>query len=416
MSLIAAACGSGDDSDTGAAGVGGSEQILMWTHSAGNEEELATINEIIADFNASQDSYEVVQEAFPQGAYNDAITAAAASGDLPCLLDMDGPIVPNWAWAGYVQPLDLPGDLVDPLLPSAKSYWQDELYAVGYWDVTIAMYTRESILDAHDIRVPTLDEPWTGAEFNAALDTLAASGEFEYPLELGTGWSGEWWPYAFSPLLQSFGGDLIDRGTYLSADGALNGPEAVAWGEWFQGLFSNGYADPQGSEGREAFTEGTTAISWNGSWAAPEALETFDDALILPPPDFGNGVISGGASWQWGVSSSCEQAEGAMEYIAFSLDPAYIATFSDRIGLIPASGEAAAMSENYSEGEPLEFFFDYARQVALVRPETPAYAVISSVFEKAANDIMNGASVQGALDQAVVEIDTNIESNDGYGS
>ena len=85
-SLIASACGSGDDSDTGATGDGGSEQILMWTHSAGNEEELATIDEIIADFNASQDSYEFVQDAFPQGAYNDATTAAAASGDLPCLV------------------------------------------------------------------------------------------------------------------------------------------------------------------------------------------------------------------------------------------------------------------------------------------------------------------------------------------
>ena len=41
--------------------------------------------------------------------------------------------------------------------------------------------------------------------------------------------------------------------------------------------------------------------------------------------------------------------------------------------------------------------------------------MISSVFERAAKDIMNGADIQSTLDQAVQEIDTNIESNDGYG-
>ena len=41
--------------------------------------------------------------------------------------------------------------------------------------------------------------------------------------------------------------------------------------------------------------------------------------------------------------------------------------------------------------------------------------MISSVFERTAKDIMNGADVQSTLDNGVQEIDTNIESNDGYG-
>ncbi|WP_281254908.1 hypothetical protein [Serinibacter salmoneus] len=41
--------------------------------------------------------------------------------------------------------------------------------------------------------------------------------------------------------------------------------------------------------------------------------------------------------------------------------------------------------------------------------------MISSSFEKAAKDIMNGADVNDALDGAVTEIDANISSNDGYG-
>src|SRR4029079_8582127 len=91
----------------------GRTKLTMWTHSAGNPAELEVYEQIIDDFNASQDEYEVVHESFPQGAYNDAIVAAAASDDLPCLLDLDGPIMPNWAWAGYLQPLDISTDITD---------------------------------------------------------------------------------------------------------------------------------------------------------------------------------------------------------------------------------------------------------------------------------------------------------------
>lgn len=78
----------------------GSMPISLWTHSAGNEGESEVLTEIIADFNASQDEYEVVWQDFPQDAYNTSVRGAAASNDLPCILDVDGPIMPNWAWPG----------------------------------------------------------------------------------------------------------------------------------------------------------------------------------------------------------------------------------------------------------------------------------------------------------------------------
>jgi len=122
----------------------------MWTHSAGNPAELEVYSKIIDEFNASQDKYTVVEESFPQGAYNDAIVAAAAAGDLPCLLDMDGPIVPNWAWAEYIQPLGLPTSITDNLLPTAVGTYQDEIYAAGYWDAALSIFARKSVLDANE--------------------------------------------------------------------------------------------------------------------------------------------------------------------------------------------------------------------------------------------------------------------------
>jgi len=57
-------------------------------------------------------------QAFPQDSYNTSVTAAAASKSLPCILDVDGPNVPNWAWAGYLAPLDGLDDQISKFLPS----------------------------------------------------------------------------------------------------------------------------------------------------------------------------------------------------------------------------------------------------------------------------------------------------------
>lgn len=78
--------------------------------------------------------------------------------------------------------------------------------------------------------------------------------------------------------------------------------------------------------------------------------------------------------------------------------------------MIPATEEAAALTDKYKQGGQLRMFADYSRKFAMVRPPTPAYPVISSVFEKAAQDIMNGSAVKARLDAAVDEIDANVAS------
>lgn len=401
----------------GAGGASAQTEISMWYHGAGNDAEGVVIEEVVADFNASQNDWTVVIEAFPQASYNASITAAALAGELPDIIDVDGPNMPNWAWAGYLAPLDIDEALVDGFLPGALGYWNDELYAVGLWDAAAAVFARRSVLDANGIRVPTLDEPWTGEEFDDALTTLQATGDFEYALDLGMTWTGEWYPYAFGPFLQSFGGDIIDVEAN-TAEGALNGDAGLAFGEWWQSLFERNLVPgtSQDDADRETgFITGRYALQWNGNWAALPAIAEFgDDMLFLPAPDFGNGPKIGAASWQFGVSAASEHQEGANAFIAFALQDEYFARMSDATGLIPPTAEAAAMSENYREGGPMEVFFELSRQQATLRAVTPAYVVASPIFEKAVADISNGADVADALDDATDEINRDIENNNGY--
>ncbi len=395
------------------------EELSLWYHGAGNNVERELIIGIIDDFNASQMEYVVVLEEFPQESYNSSIVAAALAGDLPDIIDVDGPVMPGWAWAGYMAPLQLSEGALDDFLPGAIGSWNGEVYSVGLWDAAVAVYARRSVLEAHDIRIPSLDEPWTGEEFDAALVALQDSGEFEYAFDLGMAWTGEWYPYAFSPFLQSFGGDMIDRETYLTAEGVLNGDEAIAFGEWWQSLFERGLAPGTSQDGADretGFIDGKYALQWNGNWAGIAALEAVgDDLLFLPAPDFGSGSTIGAASWQFGISATSENKEGANAFIEFAIQDEYLAAFSDGIGLIPATAKAAAMSASYAEGGPLEVFFGLSEAQALVRPVTPGYATMALIFEKALADIANGADVLDTLDAAVDEINSDIEDNSGYG-
>ena len=125
----------------------------------------------------------------------------------------------------------------------------------------------------------------------------------------------------------------------------LNGPEAVAFGEWLQKLVTDGYipGPSQSPADRETgFIDGRYGLQWNGIWAANTAIEALgDDVVFLPAPDFGNGPTIGAGSWQWAVSASCENPEGAQEWIEFLLAPERIAEIADAQNVIPASEEAA---------------------------------------------------------------------------
>ncbi|MEM7047954.1 MAG: extracellular solute-binding protein [Pseudomonadota bacterium] len=392
-------------------------ELSLWYHGAGNPEEREVLLGLIGDFNKSQSDYTVTVEEFPQESYNDSVTAAALAGNLPDIIDVDGPIMPNWAWAGYMAPLDIDPAKLDGILEGAIGRWNGEVYAVGLWDAAAAIYTHKSTLDAHDIRIPTLDNPWTRQEFDEILATLKASGQFQYAFDPGMAWTGEWYAYAFGPMLQSWGGDLVDTNANR-ADGTINGRAAVEFGQWWQNLFVQGYAPGTSQDGADrdtGFLDGKYAMQLNGNWAAVPALEAFgDDMLFLPSVDFGNGPKIGAASWQFGISASSEHKDGGRAFIEFALQDQYSAAFSNVLGLAPTTTAAAAMTDKYQPGGPMEVFFELTKAQGTLRAVTPGYVVASKEFEKALADITNGADVADALDAAADAIDADIEKNNGY--
>ena len=90
-----------------------------------------------------------------------------------------------------------------------------------------------------------------------------------------TGDTGEWWPYAYSPFLQSFGGDLINRNDYKSADGVAQRAAGRRRGRpGSAGLVTDGYMPAK--SGTDAGRTSSTArprSSGNGIWSAGDTAQ-----------------------------------------------------------------------------------------------------------------------------------------------
>jgi multiple sugar transport system substrate-binding protein len=416
---VAFAGGQGED------GSSGPIEISLWFH-GGTADETEAMRAQIDRFNNSQGDYKVVMTEIPGGAvagsgYNDAVNAAAVAGDLPDILDLDGPNLYNYAWAGYLLPLDdfVSSTLRRELLPSLvdQGTYQDRLYAIGQYDSGLALVGRVSLLEKAGVRIPTaIDDAWTRAEFLDALSKLQQIPEVAYAIDLKMNYgAGEWFTYGFSPVVQSFGGDLIDRSDYQSAEGVLNGPEAVEAMTFLQNIFEEGYSIVSPPDDNE-FVNGRAALGWLGHWMWNTYRDQFgDDVVVIPMPDFGEGSATGMGSWAWAVSSQTENPDAAWAFLEFILQPEEILSITNINGAVPGRTTAFEQSPLYVEGGELNVFVQQLQGgVAVPRPKTPAYPAITSAFYTAMDNIIKGADVQTELDAAVDKIDADIQENDGY--
>ncbi len=395
----------------------GVTQINAWFHT-GQEGERKTIRDQVARFNQLNPAIQIRLTLIPERSYNSQVQAAAIAGALPDILEFDGPYLFNYVWQGHLQPLDklIPDKLKADLLPSIlrQGSYRGHLYGIGTFDSGLGLYARRSSLQRAGVRIPRgAADAWTAQEFKAALKALAKKDDDGAVLDLKLNYSGEWFTYAFSPLLQSAGGDLIDRRDYQTAASVLNGDASVAAMKQLQSWIQGGYVDANVDDG--AFTTGRTALSWAGHWEYPRyAAAAGDDLVVLPLPNFGKGSRTGQGSWVWGITTG-QHAAAAASFLQFLLRDDEVLAMAAANGAVPATRSAIARSTLYRTGGPLHLFADQLSGVyAVPRPQTPAYPVITSAFQAAFMDIRNNGDVRAALDKAVAAIDQDIADNKGY--
>lgn len=354
--------------------------------------------------------------------YNEKIAGYIASNDLPDVVQIDAPFLSNYAWNGYIVPVEeyIDQDILADMTPSniaQGTYPIDgKLYAASHIDSTVLLYGNRKYLEQIGARIPkTVADAWSFEEFEGYLAKLAELPEVKFPLDImrAYGVKTEWGTYAFYPAFVSAGGGLIDPKTWKS-NGTLNSPESIRVAEAFQRWAKNGWIVPASAGDNLLFNEKReAALAWNGHWGFAPAFASMGDELVaMPLPNFGNGVKTPNGTWILSISRNANK-EAAGKFISFVLKDEGFLKDSEAIAAYPALKSWVAKYPLYAESGTMAVAAEQSN-VAIARPTHPAYPIITSAFMKAFDDILNGEDVKSALDAAADTIDEDIEDNDGY--
>lgn len=394
--------------------------ITVWAPARPNIGEYPEITEAAKAFNLQQRAVKVDVHFSSVWRYDEMVRNAAMGNRLPCVISLDGPLLSSYVWSGYLQALDpfVPKALLNDLLPSIikQGTYNGRLYSLAQTDSGLGLWGNRRLLRAAGVRVATLEAPWSLAEFEQALQRLTALEDVDYAINFSIYYvRSEFSAYAFSPILQGFGGDLIDRSDFQSAKGVLDGPASVEAMKRFQQWFRKGWSKPV-VDRADDFERGRVALSWTGHWRyKPYRKALGDDLVLMPLPDFGHGIKTGMGNWSWAISSTCKEPAAAWAFIAHLMSREEIRRMADASASVPARRSVPARTLLYGPNGPLRMFaLQHAAGLGVPRPATPAYVTISPVFAKAVSAIVNGGDVQVELSKAAEIIDADIARNLGY--
>jgi len=312
------------------------QEVVFWHFWGGRDRPL--VQEIVAQFNASQDQYFVRAIAMPGSNLDLKFFLSVAGNDPPDLLNHDDPVVADWAHRGVLTPLDELttadeiGRLEAWLFPAARQLgsYEGRLYALCNGLDVRALYCNQTLLTEYQLPLPrTIEQLDQIAETIAPAADASGRKQMGYlpdPRRLwawGIVFGGNFWnPQAGEPAAK------------ITADS----PKIVAALEWMAG-----YSRRYGPSEVAAFRSGEQALAgaafplldrryaviMDGQWrvrdiAQAQAAEATsgkapDEFAVVPLPAPAEGRVNAG--WVNGnffvVPRQARQKQGAWQFMKF---------------------------------------------------------------------------------------------------
>jgi multiple sugar transport system substrate-binding protein len=421
---LTACSGTGGAGSTVEAG-SGEGTINVWAVD-GQAAENAALKQIISDFESSQSKIKVELKLFPSDQYTKAVNSAAP-GDLPDVLDFDGPTLASFVYNGKMAPLQ--GTVSEETLANqtdsikAQNTVDDAVYGVGMMNAGLALWGNKKLLEAAAVDYPTSAEnAWTADEFTGVLDKLAGVVPGGKPLDLSEqyGFAGEWGTCCSAgPVIWSGGGTMLkDNKASGALDSEANVKSLTTFASWKK------YTDPN-ADGL-AFPNGRVALSWVGHWTYPTYKALGTDLVSIPLPNFGKGTKTASGTFAWGMGAGTKNAAAAGKFLDHLMTDDSVRTYTEANGAPPATKTALASSSLYGPGKQLQLLGDQLSKacgteenindscVSVTRPVTPGYPAVTDQVGKAEAAIYAGKDAKEALSAAARAIDQNFADNDGY--
>lgn len=418
---VLAACGTGDNTDSGDTGAEDAteettdeaategetseetasedapekpESLHIWVND--EEVQLNAYDEITANFT-EEHGIDVEITPYSMLEQTEGMSLDAPSGQGPDL---------------FFQPHDRMGDIHLQGLAAELNLTEDQLSRLGEYNeeaVTAfsyegAQYGIPAVVETYGLFINTdiVEEiPETMEDLVTTAADLTEGDQYGFMMNAGD-------LYFTYPFITADGGYIFaqnEDGSYDTSDIGLNTPEAVSAVERIQGWFTDGLM-PSGTDlevANSLFMDGKLGMIVTGPWAIPDYRDSIGDSLVVTelPTQNGEQLNSFSGNKGWLVNYYTENEYWATELALFMTNEESSTTYYDVAGELPA--HTAVEIED-------EFMAPIFAQTQNAHP-MPNIPEMSQVWEPvgdALQFIQQGDDVQEVLDEAVEIIESEI--------
>jgi multiple sugar transport system substrate-binding protein len=394
LAVTAAACSSGS---SGSASSGGKVTITEFDYFTGGGQQAITWYN--AQFMKTHPNITVKRTAVPYANLITKILQDASAGDMPNLMLIDNPNVPEVAATGQLVSFnDLPGFTTAGYTSGAISEctFQGKQYCYPMGTNTVGLFYNKAMLAAAHVAPPT-----TWAQLQADAKTLTTSSHYGVAFDATNDEQSTW---QLEPFFWSNGASLSDVNTpsfqqslqlwvNMVKDGSAS-KSVLTWGQ-----------DPDITQ---QFLHSKAAIIVDGPWIFPElngaGWKYNQQYGIVPIPvrAAGQKLITplGGETADIGAGGSSDQQAAAWEWVKGMQDPATMEHITSLSFYLPTK---TAVIQQYLKGGPEYTVF--ADEILNSRPRTTEYGsnypkVSQAIWTAIQSAITGTASVSSALQTA----------------
>lgn len=322
------------------------ESKLTYWFWADNDKYAATMQEMIADFNATNGKgITVVGEQIPWdgGSYSNTLLQAAIGGGGPDVATFKLTATPSFVNNGLLENLDpyianwaQKDDINENMYTVMKSASGTDSVYVMPWNVQVLyVYYRPSMFNEAGIVVPTTYEEFLEACAKLTRDTNGDGKTDVYGFGMrGSNGGQEPW----GCFIYGAGGSFEE----LDSEASIKGMQD------YIDLFTNGYAPQTApndgfSQVIDSFKAGITAMTIHHTGSSAQMIEQFGDdvaAFVFPA---GVGQWTSMGDTENVMFSSCENKEAAFEWLSYLAAGKGQETWCSVTGNVPVSARVQAM-------------------------------------------------------------------------
>ncbi|UOQ49395.1 ABC transporter substrate-binding protein [Gracilibacillus caseinilyticus] len=356
----------------------GKKHLLLWHYYTGSQDAL---NQIIEDYNQSQDDIEVKAEYVPFDEMNRQLSVGTAGDTLPDVVIADTVNNASMASMGILSDITEQVEKwgkTDQLLkgPLNSAVYQDKYYGLPLTTNALGLFYNKKLLEEAGIEAP----PKTWEELEQVAAALTTDEVKGFGLSATRSEEATFQVY---PFIYSAGGDYQH----------LDSPEVEEAFNFLKGMMDKGYMSKdiitatQDNLSRK-FMEGDLAMMINGPWMIDQiaAKEDLEFGITKIPKDEQYVSVTGGDNI---AITKDGDVDAAWDFVSWLFEPGQNERFAKETGYYPTRADVLDQAE-YWQTE--QYFKDFVpiMEEAVARGPSADWPNVSEAIQISLQEVLTG--------------------------